>query len=86
MYKVNSSSHADRQFKKLPKDVQEKMASKISSLANHPHLPHIKKLAGSKRNDWRLTVGNFRILYEVNDLAKEILVFSMADRKEVYRF
>lgn len=84
MYKVDSSSHAERQLKKLPKDIQERLSPKISSLENHPHVPHVDKLEGSKRNDWRLRVGDWRILYEVDNSTRQILVYSIAARKEAY--
>lgn len=84
MYKVISSSHADREFKKLAKDVQARLAPKISALAQHPHISNIKKLQGSKRNDWRARIGDFRILYEVDDSKDQIIVHSVRDRKDAY--
>ncbi len=85
MYRVLISSHAQRQVKKLPKEIQEYLISKIANLTHHPHLAHLKKLQGSVKNDWRLRVGNFRVLYEVLDTNQEILIYSIAARKDVYR-
>lgn len=84
MYKVISSSHADREFKKLTTDLQRRLAPKIKSLEQHPNLSNIKRLFGSKKNDWRLRIGDFRILYEVDDSERCIIVHSVCDRKDAY--
>ncbi len=49
-----------------------------------PRPPGAKKLVG-RQLDWRIRVGNYRILYEVDDEASIITVWRIAHRREVYR-
>ena len=85
MYKVQISSHAKRQIKKLPKEAYSKLIPRMSTLKNHPHIHHLKKLEGRVTNDWRLRIGDFRVLYEVNESSQEILIYSVIARKDAYR-
>lgn len=42
------------------------------------------KLAG-KSHDWRVRVGDYRILYEVDDEERSVVIWRIAHRREVYR-
>jgi len=46
-------------------------------------IPGCKKLHGA-RNQWRIRVGHYRIVYTVNDTAKAVDVTRIAHRREVY--
>lgn len=54
----------------------------LISLKEHPRPTGVKKLRG--RDGYRLRVGDYRILYVVNDEEKRVEVFSIAHRREVY--
>lgn len=81
--KIFLSSKADRQLQKLPRRMHELLVTRIQNLARYPFPPGNKKL--SQREGWRLRVGDYRILYTVNNRKKEITILSVAHRKEVYR-
>ena len=83
MYNVHINTHAQREIKKLSKDVQSKLAPGLRSISGHPRLAHLKKLKGSK-NSWRLRVGDYRILYEANESTHEIIIYSVVPRKDAY--
>ncbi len=57
--------------------------SKIKLLVDNPHPPHTKKLAG--REGWRIRVGDYRILYTVNNKQQEVIILSVANRKDAYK-
>jgi mRNA interferase RelE/StbE len=42
------------------------------------------KLAGSK-NDWRIRIGDYRVVYEIDDARKRVRIFRVRHRREVYR-
>lgn len=77
------SSKADRQLHKLPKAMHELLVSKIELLGKDQFPQHIKKLAS--REGWRLRVGDYRIIYTIDQHRKEIIILSVAHRKEAYR-
>lgn len=83
-YTVEFSRAADREFRKLPLQVQLRLRPRIDSLSRNPRPPDSKKLAGSQ-TAWRIRVGNYRVVYEIHDQILFILVVRVAHRREVYR-
>lgn len=61
--KVERSTHAIRQIRKLPDSVRADINAAIRSLENWPHVDKIKRLQG--RDDYRLRVGNYRVFFEI---------------------
>lgn len=83
-YQIEFSAKAARQYRKLPLSIQEQLKPHIDSLENEPRPSGIKKLKGTY-NGYRLRVGDYRILYEVQDNRLLILVVEVAHRRESYR-
>jgi mRNA interferase RelE/StbE len=82
-YSVRLKRSAEKELDVLPAKVHDKIIKAILSLKENPFPRSAKKLHG--RQGARIRVGNYRILYVVDDTNKEIEVFSVADRKDVYR-
>lgn len=81
--KVFLSTKADRQLNKLPRSLHQLMLERIENLAVTPLPSGVKKLQG--RAGWRQRVGDYRILYTIDNKKREIAVLSVAHRKEVYQ-
>ena len=73
---------ADKQLLRLPKSIRTTIAIKIEQLTNPSNL-NIKRLENSL--NYRLRVGDYRIIYSINSRTKEITILSVAHRKEAYR-
>ena len=43
----------------------------------------VRKLAG--REGWRIRVGNYRVIYEIDDSARQVTILHVGHRKDVYR-
>jgi mRNA interferase RelE/StbE len=56
----------------------------IKTLAESPRPSGCRKIAGSK-NDWRIRIGDYRIIYEIDEKAKAVRVMRVRHRREVYR-
>ena len=56
---------------------------KMESLGDNPRPAGCKKLKGYK-DQWRVRVGDWRIVYLINDSAKLVSVTRIAYRREVY--
>ncbi|MGH3825612.1 MAG: type II toxin-antitoxin system RelE family toxin [Pseudonocardiaceae bacterium] len=56
----------------------------IIALTHNPQPVGVKKLVGS-RDDWRVRIGEHRIIYEINDAAKTITVLQVEHRRNAYR-
>lgn len=61
-----------------------KLENIILGLYDEPRPHNSKKLSGGG-SKWRIRMGNYRILYEIDDSKNLVKVYRIADRKEVYR-
>ena len=83
-YAVEFSPSAEREFRKLARQIQRNLRPRIDALANQPRPTGAKKLKG--RDDlWRIRVGDYRIVYEIQDRILVVLAVRVAHRREVYR-
>ncbi len=83
-YTIEFSRKAERQFRDLPKSIQVKLTPKINALADNPRPRGAKKLEGENEL-YRIRVGDYRVIYQVQDKALIVLVVKIGDRKEIYR-
>jgi mRNA interferase RelE/StbE len=60
------------------------VAPAILALATNPRPDGCRKLAGSK-SDWRIRVGDYRVVYEIADEVRIVRVNRVRHRREVYR-
>ncbi len=84
IYRVRLTSTAEKERKQLPVPLRSRIDSVIEGLKTNPRPPGVAKLSGSD-NDWRIRVGDYRIVYEIDDSAKVVTVWRIAHRREVYR-
>jgi mRNA interferase RelE/StbE len=83
--KIAFDKSFERDAKKLPIDVQQKLKVVISQIANSSNFIEIssEKLLGAK-DAYRIRFGNYRIgLYKEGDL---VVLSRVLDRKEIYRY
>ena len=84
MYDVLLASQAERDLRRLPPQVFRRIVAEIKGLASEPRPRGCRKLAGSE-NDYRVRVGDYRVLYEILDGPKEVRIYRVGHRREVYR-
>ena len=82
-YTVILSPDARRQFLKLPRALQERLQPRIDALADNPRPPGVKKLKGY-RDYWRIRVGDYRIIYTIQDDRLIVTVLRIGNRRDVY--
>ena len=80
MYRVEYSTEALKSLKRMPRDLALRITSKVADLAVEPRAPsnNVKKLVG--RPGYRLRVGNWRVIYELNDAFRVLSVERVAPR------
>ncbi len=84
-YEVIIKASAEKELLTLPNDVVAKVLTMIYSLAEHPHQNGTKKLKGSLPPCFRARVGNYRIVYKINNQELVVHVLAIGHRKEIYR-
>lgn len=83
-YRIEFAPRADRQFRALEKSLQTRLGRRIDSLAENPRPQGIKKLAGEE-DLFRLRVGDYRIIYQIQEKRLVVLVVGVGHRADVYR-
>ena len=83
MYKIRLSNRAEKDLDALDELTFERTLVKIKELASNPRPIGYKKLINS--NDFRIRVGVFRVLYEIDDKEKIVSIYRVEHRKEVYK-
>jgi mRNA interferase RelE/StbE len=82
-YRVVSSETAARQFNRLDRQIQKRISDQIESLAKNPRPPGVKKLKGY-RDYWRIRLGDYRVIYTIQDDCLLVCVIRIGHRREVY--
>ena len=83
-YKLALTESAEKELSKLPGSVVTRIAGRIEKLADNPRPSGCKKLNGGV-NEWRIRIGDYRVIYTIEDTAKAVDVTRIAHRKEVYK-
>jgi mRNA interferase RelE/StbE len=82
-YTVYLKRSAEKELGALPAKIHDRIVTVLLSLKDDPFPRNAKKLHG--REGVRVRVGDYRVLYIVDDADKRIDVISIADRKDAYR-
>lgn len=83
-YRVEITRSAARELENLGPRLGRRILGPIEGLASSPRPRQSRKLTGSE-NSYRLRVGQYRILYQVDDSNRLITVFAVGHRLEIYR-
>lgn len=83
-YRVEFAKQSAKQFRALSPQNQQRLQTRIDSLAQEPRPKGVIKLAGED-NLYRIRVGDYRIIYTINDDQLFILVVKVGHRRDVYR-
>lgn len=82
-YAVELKPSARKELESLPDTVLARVVRKVESLANDPRPTGCKKLKGYK-DQWRIRIGDWRVVYIIDDAARLVSVTRIAHRREVY--
>lgn len=82
-YKVRIIRTAEKEMDKLLRAVHARISRRILSLEDNPRPRGARKFSG--RDEYRLRVGDYRVLYTIDDKTCAVTVFAVGHRGEVYR-
>ncbi|MCW3121790.1 MAG: plasmid stabilization system [Flavipsychrobacter sp.] len=85
MYQIVVKPSAKRELKKLSVSVATLIVNKIDTLANNPRPEGCKKLVNNKEELWRVRVGDYRILYAIDDTIRIVDIHHVGNRREIYK-
>jgi mRNA interferase RelE/StbE len=82
MYEIVFTDKAKQQFKKLDKQVQERIAAVFERIKIRPQ-DYVEKLIGEP--GFKLRVGNYRIILDIDNNRLIILVLKVGHRRNIYK-
>lgn len=82
-YHVEFETSAAKALAKLPRADAKRIKDKTDELKSNPRPHGVEKLTGAEA--WRVRVGNYRIVYTIEDAVRIVTITRIAHRKEVYR-
>ena len=84
MYAIEVAPAAERAIKKLSDEIRRRIVKAILKLEEEPRPSGIRKLSGE--NDlYRIRVGDYRIVYKIQDDVLVVVIVRVGHRREVYR-
>jgi mRNA interferase RelE/StbE len=83
-YQINFQPSVEKDLRKLSSENCDRLLARIEELVNDPLPVQSLKLKGTE-GLYRIRVGDYRIVYEVDLLTKSILIHYVRHRREVYR-
>jgi mRNA interferase RelE/StbE len=85
MYKIIFTKQSLKTLRKMPRNVSSLIRNKLAAIAADPYVQHNNVTKLHNRPGYRLRVGDWRIIYEVQNNQLIIFVLKIAPRGEVYR-
>ncbi|MBW4079136.1 MAG: type II toxin-antitoxin system RelE/ParE family toxin [Acidobacteria bacterium] len=82
-YEIEFRPAALRELRKIDRSTQPRIQGAIALLAQDPRPPASRQLRG--RDGYRLRVGDYRIVYTIDDGVLLIVVVTIGHRREVYQ-
>lgn len=83
-YQVVLAPAAVRQLRKLDPAARRRVQAAIELLADNPRPPAAKRLVNFA-GEWRVRVGDYRIVYDIEDGTLTVLVLTAGHRRDIYR-
>lgn len=84
VYSVTFARSARKELAELPDNLLQRIFTKIESLARDPRPAGCKKLQGPAHL-WRIRIGDYRVVYEIDDRRHNIDIVIVRHRKDAYR-
>ena len=83
-YQVSLRPSAERQRRQLDDQLRHRINEMVLALEESPRPSSVVKLRG-RTNQWRMRVGDYRIVYEIDDESRLVTILRIKHRREAYR-
>jgi mRNA interferase RelE/StbE len=84
VYQIELKPSARKDLDRLTGDAWQRVREKLLGLRDDPRPPGCTKLTGSQ-NVWRVRVGDWRVIYDIDDAARLVTILRVNHRRDVYR-
>jgi mRNA interferase RelE/StbE len=84
MYKLLIKRSAEKDLGRVSRVTFQRVNAKILTLRDEPRPPGVRRLTGPLEG-WRIRVGDYRILYQIDDSEQTVTIVRVRHRRDVYR-
>ena len=81
--RIAFTNDARKQLRAIPQEQAMTILYRLTDLIGNPADPSLDVVKLTDRDDYRLRVGRFRVIFDVTD--ETVLVTAVGDRKDIYR-
>ena len=85
MHRLEFTKQADKDLRRAPRTVAQTIRKKLELLASDPYAPNNNATKLVERSGYRLRVGDWRVIYEIEEDRLIILVLAVGPRGDIYR-
>ncbi len=82
-YSIGILRRAQKELAQLSKQEYQRVKEAIENLSQEPRPQGCKKLTG--REGWRIRVGDYRVIYEIEDMQQALTIIHVGHRRDVYK-
>ena len=82
-YSLEIKSSVEKDLKKVPKSMVERIIDAIEKLAENPYPRQSKKIKSAEMT-YRLRIGDYRVIYQIEKERKVVIVYHVRHRKVAY--
>jgi len=83
-FKIAWKVSSEHDIRKIDRQFIPRILNEIASLAENPFPGQAKKLQDSE-SSYRLRIGNYRVIYQVNFKKTAIIIYHVRHRKDAYK-
>ena len=83
-YEITFARSARRELEALEAQLVARLWARIQALRDQPRPPGCRKVQGEE-SVWRIRIGDYRVLYEINDASRIIDIAAVRHRRDAYR-
>ena len=84
MYQITIKREALKELQLLPKNAVSNISASIDALSDNPRPVGCKKLKGGAENLWRIRIGDYRVIYSIDDVVLIVGIRRIGHRKNIY--
>lgn len=85
-YAILIKASAEKEIRRLPQTVRKRVLSAVLALQENPRPSGVCKLKRQDGDGWRIRVGDYRVIYQIDDDLCQVMIYRVRHRREVYRF
>ena len=85
MYKIVFSKQVYKSLRRIPRDVVDRIRKRLDQIAEDPYAQYANVTKLQNRAGYRLRVGDWRVIYDVQEDKLVILVLKVGSRGDIYR-